>query len=310
MSELARERGVPEAASIPSKVGQAGVELFRVFSGSRLALFGVLGCVLFVGFAVIAPFFAPDPLHQTDALMRAPSGDHLFGTDHVGRDLLSRVASGSRVSLLVAVFAVLLGLILAVPIGMLAGYRGGTWVDELIMRFVDVLLSLPLFVLAMFVLGIFGSGTSDFGPISVSPAAKIIFLIGISAMPFFARVARSATLVEMHEDYVNVLRTVGVSERRILFREVLVNVLPPISVQAFLWMAIAIFSEAALSFLGLGIQPPDPTLGTILFDATTYIFGGAWWYSLFPGLMLLLATVGFNLVGDGLNDYLDPQVRQ
>lgn len=310
MSDVMPDLAAQGAPTLPSRIWRSTRQLLRVLVGNRLAAFGIGACAVFVLFAAVAPWFAPDPLHQTAQLLRTPSFEHPFGTDHLGRDLFARVADGSRISLAVAVLAVVLGMVIAVPAGMIAGYRGGTIVDEAIMRTVDVILSLPLIVLAMFVLGVFGTGSTTVGPFTFSAASKIVLLIGVSAMPFFARVARSATLVEMHEDYVNALRTVGVSERRILFREVLVNILPPILVQAFLWMAIAIFSEAALSFLGLGIQPPEPTLGTILFDASTYMFGGAWWYSLFPGLVLLLATVGFNLVGDGLNDYLDPQLRQ
>ena len=173
----------------------------------------------------------------------------------------------------------------------------------------DVILALPLFILALFVLGITGTGGFTIAGIAFGPAWKVVGLIGISATPFFARVARGAALVERQQDYVDALRVVGVPRRKIIWGEIMVNVLPPVMVQAFLWMAIAIFAEAALSFLGLGIQPPNPTLGNILSGATGSLLVGAWWYSLFPGVLLVLAIVGLNLVGDGLSDLLDPQVR-
>ena len=265
---------------------------------------------IYVLFAVVGPWVTGDPLEVTIDRNLSPRADHPFGTDHLGRDLLARSAGGARISLLVAVSSVVLGLIMAVPAGMIAGYRGGTLIDEAIMRVVDVILAFPLFVLGMFILGLTGTGSTQVGPIEVPGAWKVVLLIALAATPFFARVARAATLVEVHEDYVDALRAIGVPRTRILFREVLVNVAPPVLVQAFLWIAIAIFAEAALSFLGLGIQLPTPTIGNIIFDATTYLLLGSWWYSFFPGMVLLFATVGFNLVGDGLNDMLDPQLRQ
>lgn len=272
-----------------------------------------VGAVLgfsYILFALVGPVLTPDPLQQSNDILQGPNGTYFFGTDQLGRDMLARAAAGARVSLLVAIASVIVGLLLAVPAGMLAGFRGGTLMDEIIMRSVDVLLALPLFVLGMFVLGVFGTGDTQIGFLTVPAAWKVVVLIAIAATPFFARVARAATLTEVEEDYVDALRVVGVPRRVILSKEILVNVLPPVLVQAFLWIAIAIFAEAALSFLGLGIQAPQPTLGNILFDATSYMFAGAWWFSVLPGLVLLMATVAFNLVGDGLNDLLDPRLRQ
>ena len=282
----------------------------RTLNHNWLTRIGAALGLLYVLFALLGPVLTPDPLLQSNDILSGPNVTYLFGTDQLGRDMLARAAAGARVSLLVAIASVIVGLVLAVPAGMLAGFRGGTLLDELIMRSVDVLLALPLFVLGMFVLGVFGVGDSELGPLTVPAAWKVVVLIAIAATPFFARVARAATLTEVEEDYVDALRVVGVPRRVILSREILVNVLPPVLVQAFLWIAIAIFAEAALSFLGLGIQAPQPTLGNILFDATSYMFAGAWWFSVLPGLVLLMATVAFNLVGDGLNDLLDPRLRQ
>lgn len=304
----------PTALAAPAPPTSPAVRALRVFlstiNHNWATRAGAVLVVIYLLFAIFGPMFTGDPLELSTSRLGAPGADSLFGTDHLGRDMLARSADGARISLLVAVMSVLLGLILAVPAGMIAGYRGGTMTDEVIMRAVDVILALPLFVLGMFVLGLTGIGPTQVGPIEVPGAWKVVLLIALAATPFFARVARAATLVEVQEDYVDALKVVGVPRRRILFREVIVNVSPPVLVQAFLWIAIAIFAEAALSFLGLGIQPPAPTIGNILFDATAFMLLGAWWYSLFPGMVLLVATVGFNLVGDGLNDLLDPQLRQ
>ena len=282
----------------------------RVLNHNWLTRIGAAMGLVYIGFALVGPALTLDPLQQSNDILQGPGAAYLFGTDQLGRDMLSRAAAGARVSLIVAVASVIVGLVLAVPAGMLAGFRGGTLLDEVIMRSVDVLLALPLFVLGMFVLGVFGTGDTQIGFITVPAAWKVILLIAIAATPFFARVARAATMAEVEEDYVDALRVVGVPGRTILSREILVNVLPPVLVQAFLWIAIAIFAEAALSYLGLGIQAPQPTLGNILLDANSYMFGGAWWFSVLPGLVLLTATVSFNLVGDGLNDLLDPRLRQ
>ncbi|MFG1948817.1 ABC transporter permease [Nonomuraea sp. NPDC048826] len=270
-----------------------------------LALLG-----LFLLLAVAGPLVAGSPDARTGLTLAAPGADHLFGTDHLQRDLFARTAEGARVSLLVAAAGVAFGLVVAVPAGLVAGYFGGRWPDDLIMRVLEALQALPLFVFALFVIGITGTGDSHWGPLTVTTTTKVVLLLGVGFIPYFARVTRSATLVEVQEDYVDALRAIGVPRWRIIGGEVLVNVLPPVLVQAFLWLGVAIFAESALSFLGLGIQPPRPSLGNILGDATSYMLLGAWWYSIIPGLVILVATVGFNLAGDGLGDALDAQGRR
>ena len=300
----------PAASHQPRTIRRSMSLLLQALNQNWLTRIGAVLGFAYLLFALLGPILTADPLQQSYDILQGPNATYLFGTDQLGRDMLARAAAGARVSLLVAIASVIVGLVLAVPAGMLAGFRGGTLLDEIIMRSVDVLLALPLFVLGMFVLGVFGTGDTEIGFLTVPAAWKVVVLIAIAATPFFARVARAATLTEVEEDYVDALRVVGVPRRVILSREILVNVLPPVLVQAFLWIAIAIFAEAALSFLGLGIQVPQPTLGNILFDATSYMFAGAWWFSVLPGLVLLMATVSFNLVGDGLNDLLDPRLRQ
>ncbi len=293
----------------PGRVRRVGRRAVAIVNHNRLTRIGFLLTALFVLIAVVGPMILGDGTKQDAGILLSPSGAHPFGTDDLGRDLLTRSVAGSRVSLFVALGSVGLGLLVALPIGLVAGYFGGTWIDELLMGFVDVILALPLFVLGLFLLGITGTGGSQVGPVFVSATLKVVVVIAVGAMPFFARVARAATLNERQEDYVNSLRVLGVPRWKIIFGEVLPNVLPPVMVQAFLWMAIAIFAEAALSFLGLGIQPPEATLGNILSDASSYMLTGAWWYSVLPGAFLSLIIVGLNLVGDGLSDALDPDLR-
>ncbi|MGA3487443.1 ABC transporter permease [Micromonosporaceae bacterium DT55] len=279
----------------------------RTRRAPRLSPLGWTGLVFVMAFALLAvvgPLIAVDPLARTGGPLEAPSGAHWFGTDNLGRDLFARTADGARLSLLVAIGSVLAGLLVAVPLGLLAGYHGGRWIDDAIMRTLEALQALPVFILALFILGMLGNGESQWGPVTVGPAAKVVLLLALSFLPYFARVARAATLVEVQEEYVNCLRVVGVPRWRIVTVELLPNVLPPVLVQAFLWVGIAIFSESALSFLGLGIQPPDPSLGNILSGATSYLMLGAWWFSIIPGLVILLVTIGINLLGDEVDRLL------
>ncbi len=273
------------------------------------ARIGAVLLALFIAVSLLPPLFTSGPLVQDAKALQPPSWQHWFGTDELGRDLLSRVSAGARLSLEVGVGSVVLGLIVALPLGMLAGYFARTWVDEVVMRVVDVVLSLPLFVLAILVLGMTGEGTTDVLGIQLTVAWKVIIVISVSTIPQFARVARSATLIEREEDYVAVLRVIGMSRRRIVGSEILRNVLPVVLVQAFLWMAIAIFAEAGLSFLGLGVQVPNPTLGNLLQNSQSYAPDGAWWYAVFPGAVLSIVILGLNLTGDGLEDWISAPTK-
>lgn len=271
---------------------------------SLLGSIGLAFVVLFILLAVVGPWFALDANARTGGPLLSPSAGHPFGTDNLGRDLFARVAEGARLSLVVAVSSVVTCMVIGVPLGLLAGFNGGGWIDDVITRCLEALQALPLFIFALFVMGMIGSGESDLGPVTISPAAKIVLLLAVSFLPYFGRVARAATLVEAQEEYVDALRVVGVSRWRIVLGELLPNVMPPVLVQAFLWVGMAVFAESALSFLGLGIQPPQPSLGNILSDATSYLMLGAWWFSIIPGLIILLVTIGINLVGDDVDKLL------
>lgn len=245
-------------------------------------------------------FFGPDANLQTAALYAEPSSAHLFGTDSLGRDLFARTAAGGLISLEVALGSAVVATLIGLPLGMIAGFYPTSWRDEIIMRILDVVLALPLLVLGVCVMGFIGSGGFSIGPIYFSPVVKVILLLGAAGAPIIARVARSAVLIEREEDYVNALRVVGVSPRSILFNDILRNVAPAVVVQATAWMATAIFAEAGLGFLGLGIQPPTATLGNILQEASGFLLLGGWWLAVYPGAMAVIVIAGFNMVGEGL----------
>src|SRR5579863_10353021 len=267
---------------------------------NALIIIGGTMVLLFIAVAIIGKIKGTSPLTQTTDFNAPPSLSHWFGTDSFGRDLFARSAAGAMVSLEVAVGSVVVGLVIGVPVGMIAGYFPTTWLDESMMRIVDVVLALPLFILAIAVLGFIGSGPMHVFGFQLPVVSSVIVLIGIAAVPVFARVARSCVLVEREEDYVDALRVVGVSRMRILFGDVLLNVIPPVMVQATAWMAVAVFSEAGLSYLGLGIQPPVPTLGNILFTGEGGLLLGQWWGVVMPGILIFLVIAGFNLLGDGI----------
>ena len=264
-------------------------------------LIGLFFIALFIGVAVLGILSDVDPLRQETLPNQEPSAEHWFGTDHLGRDVFARAAAGALVSIEVAVGSVLLGLVLAVPVGMLAGYFATTWLDESFMRVVDVILALPLFILGLVVLGFLGAGPMHVAGVELPPITKVVALVALAGIPMFARVARSSVLVEREEDYVDALKVVGVSRTRILFGDVFVNIVPPVLVQATTWMAVAVFAEAGLSFLGLGIQPPEPTLGNMLLESQSSLLLGRWWLAVFPGLLIFAVIVGFNLLGDGVS---------
>ncbi|WP_110240465.1 ABC transporter permease [Nocardioides gilvus] len=273
----------------------------RLLKRPHLSGLGWVGLAFVIAFCLLAllgPLISLDPNERTGGALEAPGADHWFGTDDLGRDVFARTAVGARLSLFVALGSVIGGLVVAVPIGLLAGYRGGTRLDNVLMRIMEALQALPVFILALFVVGMTGTGSSEFGPLTLTPEIKVIALLAVSFLPFFARVTRAATLVEVQQEYVDALRVVGVPRRHILFGELLPNVIPPVLVQGFLWVGIAVFAESALSFLGLGMQPPQASLGNLLSDATNSLMIGGWWLSVLPGLAILLVTIGINLLGD------------
>src|SRR4051812_18012603 len=259
-------------------------------------MFGLSIVLFFILLAILAPWLAPyDPLATSwGAIRKAPTLTHLFGTDDIGRDVLSRVVWGTRASLLAGVVSVSIALSLGVPIGMLAGYAGG-WTDGVISRFTDAMLACPFLILAIALAAFLGPTLEN-----------AMIAIGISATPIFIRLTRGQVLAVKVEDYVEAARALGTPPLRIALRHTLPNVLAPLIVQAPLAIAAAVIAEASLSFLGLGQQPPAPSWGSMLNVAKNYV-DQAPWMAIWPGLSIFLLVLSFNLLGDGLRDALDPR---
>jgi len=259
--------------------------------------------------AVFAPLIAPyDPLAVSilDKLL-PPDDVFLLGTDQSGRDILSRVIWGARASLTVSGSAVVIGVICGVSIGMFATYVRGGWLEQAIMRVLEAVSAIPLLIWAIALVGIFGVRDAEIGPFTVSSEFKLLALLGLLYIPTLARLTYISALGEAKQSYVAARRLQGVGEFRILFSDVLPNCLSPVIVQATLLLAIGIIVEAAVSFVGLGIQPPTPSWGNMLASARTYLISGEWWLSVFPGAAISLTVIGFNLLGDGLRDRFDPR---
>ncbi len=253
----------------------------------------------FLALALAGPYlvgYDPNEPNPRDRL-QGPSVSHLLGTDDTGRDIASRIAHGARISLLMGLLATLLPSLIGVPLGLLAGYLGGRW-DLLIMRVVDILMTLPSIVLAVIIITVMGAG-----------ATSVIIAVGVTAIPTFARLARAAALTTRNLEFIEAARLLGAGDGRILLRHLFPNSLPPLIVQASLGVGTTILTAAALGFLGLGVQPPAPEWGAMLSRGRTYIATAPHLVA-FPGLAIALVVLGFNLVGDGLRDALDPRLRR
>jgi peptide/nickel transport system permease protein len=273
---------------------------------------GTVGLAL-VGSIAILGLLAPvlpirDPLAlDLGQRLAQPGLGHLLGTDQAGRDVLSRIIWGSRESLLIALSAVLFGCLFGVTLGLIAGYKNGSILEMIITRCFDILFSIPLLILAIALLGILGTQPITIGGILISDEMKLIVLIGFSFTPALGRVAYAAALVEARSEYVRAKKAQGAGWAELTFIDILPNAIPSVIVQATLFIGVAIIVEASLSFVGLGVQPPTPSWGTMLADARNYIFSGEWWVAVFPGLAICATVVGFNLMGDVLRDLLDPR---
>ncbi len=270
------------------------LRLLRSMNPQLLVGLSIIGAIILI--AVVVPLvwpYGPTDIVTDDALT-PPSLHHLFGADNLGRDVFVRVADGYRISLSVAVGSILLALAIGVPLGLVAGYAGGV-VDGIIMRPLDVLMAFPAILLAIVVTAILGTGTG-----------VVMLAIGIVYIPVIARVMRASTLVVRREPYVEAARARGASHIRILVRRVLPNSIAPVIIQASLLMGIAILLEAALSFVGLGVRPPTPSLGLMLADGRDFL-SNAPWAMIAPGVAIMLLVLSFNLIGDGLNRLLDPR---
>jgi peptide/nickel transport system permease protein len=262
------------------------------------AIVGMVVIATFVLLAVFAPLIVPyDPIATSWSLVRkAPSAQHWFGTDDLGRDILVRVIYGARASLMAGAISVGIALAIGVPFGLLAGYRGG-FIDALISRITDAMLAVPFLILAIALAAFLGPSLGN-----------AMIAIGISATPIFIRLTRGQVMSVKVEDYVEAARAVGNPSWRIALFHILPNILPALLVQATLSIAAAIIAEAALSFLGLGQQPPAPSWGSML-NAAQRFLTSAPWMAIWPGLAIFLVVLSFNLVGDGLRDALDPRER-
>jgi peptide/nickel transport system permease protein len=262
------------------------------------AIFGLIVITTFVLLALFAPFVAPyDPIATSWTLVRkAPSVQHWLGTDDLGRDVLARVIYGARASLLAGAISVTIALSIGVPLGLLSGYRGG-FIDALISRITDAMLACPFLILAIALAAFLGPSLSD-----------AMIAIGISATPVFIRLTRGQVMSVKVEDYVEAARAMGNPRWRIALVHILPNIMPALLVQATLSIAAAIIAEAALSFLGLGQQPPAPSWGSML-NAAQRFLSNAPWMAIWPGLAIFLVVLSLNLVGDGLRDALDPRER-
>ena len=286
-----------DVAAVPHEQSPAQ-RAFRRLLRRKSAMVGLAVILFFVVTAIAAPYVAPDDPLKTNFLLvrKPPSAVHLFGTDEIGRDVLSRVVWGARASLLAGLVSVAIALALGVPLGLLAGYVG-RWVDALISRVSDAVLSCPSLILAIALAYALGPSLTS-----------AMIAIGVTATPVFVRLTRAQVLAVKVEDYIEAARAIGNSHLRIALRHVLPNVIPPLLVQATLSIAAAIIAEASLSFLGLGQQPPTPSWGSMLNVAKNYI-DNAPWMAIWPGLSIFLVVMSFNLLGDGLRDALDPRHR-
>lgn len=289
----------PDAGPAQAPAGSRARTVWRAFARDRLALFGLGLIALLVLAAVFAPLIAPDPEQGRGAAATAqrnlgPSLDHLLGTDPLGRDVLSRIVYGARPALGVSLSVVALAVLVGVPLGLIAGYRGGR-VDEAIMRVTDMFLAFPPLLLAMVIVSLLGP--------SLWNAA---LALAISWWPWYARLVRGVAASLRERPFVEGARALGLSDWAVMRRHLLPNALGPIVVQATVDVGSVILAAASLAFLGLGAQAPSPDWGLMVFDGRASIFEH-WWYSAFAGLAIFLAVLGFNLVGDALRDALDPR---
>ena len=289
------------------------------FRHSPVAIVATIVALIIILGAVFAPWIAPyDPFDSASLNLMdgfTPPGEpnqftgnvYLMGTDNQGRDIFSTILYGARISLFVGFAAVALGMFLGIGLGLLAGWRGG-WVDSLLMRIADVQLAFPSILIALLVFGI----ARGFIPPSMREEVAIwvlIVSIGLSDWVQFARVVRGATMVEKSKEYVQAARVIGVHPARIVVKHILPNVMGPVLVIATIGLALAIIAEATLSFLGVGVPPTQPSLGTLIRIGQQYLFSGEWWIILFPSIALLLLALSVNLLGDWLRDALNPRLR-
>ncbi len=292
-------------AAVASQPTHPIQEFWRYFRGNKGALAGLAIVVLVLLMALLAPWIAPYPPDLTNnaAFLKPPawqeggSRAYLLGTDAIGRDILSRLMHGARLSLVIGIAVVTLSVVVGTVLGLVAGYFKGI-LEIAIMRMMDIILTLPSLLLAIVIVAILGPGL-----------VNAMLAVAIVVLPHYVRITRAAVIAETSRDYVTAARMTGAGHIRLMFSEVLPNCTAPLIVQASLGISTAILDAAALGFLGLGAQPPSPEWGTMLADAREFVLR-AWWVVTFPGLAILITVLAFNLLGDGLRDALDPKLKR
>ncbi len=276
----------------------AGSETLRVLFTNKLGLIGLSILALFTLVTLLAPWIAPYDPYETDLsnALKPPSREHPLGTDEQGRDILSRIMYGARLTLGMAIGATMLGALIGVPLGLVSGYYGGR-IDFILQRITDILLALPGFLLALAFAAVLGPG-----------AFNVVISVGVYFVPIYIRIARASTLQVREMEYVRAAEQLGLSKARILFKHILPNVASPIIVQTTLNLGVAVLFASGLGFLGLGVPPPHPEWGTMLGTGRAYIFYAPH-VIYFPGLAILLTVLAFNFIGDALREALDPRLR-
>ncbi|HDH87968.1 MAG TPA: ABC transporter permease [Desulfobacteraceae bacterium] len=271
----------------------------RTFFNNKAALFGLAISIIVVVICVSAPFLPiPDPIDQSMAnRFRPPGKNYPLGTDNFGRDVLSRIIWGGRISMMVGVLSVGVAMILGTIIGLVAGYKGG-YTDNITMRIIDVLMCFPTLILGILFMAALGSGMRS-----------LIIAIGIAMTPRFVRICRGSVLGVKENDFVQAARSMGMTNARIMFRHILPNVIGDMIVMGTLWVGAIIIFEASLSFIGLGVPPPIPSWGRMVKEGINFL-SHAYWVSVYSGLAIFVTVIGFNLLGDGLRDIMDPKLRE
>lgn len=296
MTEIIRNQ--VQQIEIEEKVKGPWQEAWTSFKKSKSALVGSAIVIFFVLVAVLGPFIAPQGINEQNLSMRLqpPSAEFWFGTDDLGRDIFSRILHGARISLTVGLSAVLISAVAGSFLGIIAGYYG-RWVDTIISRIFDILLAFPSILLAIAIVSILGPSLQN-----------ALIAIAVINIPNFGRLIRSRVLSIKEEEYIHAAKAIGMRDTRILWRHILPNSMTPVIVQGTLAIATAIIEAAALGFLGLGAEAPQPEWGKMLADARMFLLNAPW-AMIFPGLAIMLTVVGFNLMGDGLRDALDPKMK-
>ncbi len=294
---MAQQTITPNSAlEVPPRVNETR-RFLRVFTGRGLVVFGMVVVILFVITAIFGPLFAPyDPVKMSSDRLAPPSAAHWLGTDQFGRDVLSRLIDGAGNSLMVGVVAVAIAGGIGIVLGMLAGYYG-KWVNAIIMRIVDALMSFPMILLALIIAGLLGEGLTN-----------VMIALGIAMIPGYARLMCGQVMAIRENDYVLAGRSMGSDNWRLMFRHILPNAFPPLIVLVTMQIGSAILAEAGLSYLGIGIIPPEPSWGAMVNDGFEFLMTNPL-LSFIPGLAIMLVVFAFSMVGDGLRDALDPRLR-